>query len=126
MKNGICLNCNKQFRYREQCQLGKYCSNKCQKEKEYKEKITNWLKNNVAPGLNAQRKFLRENQQNKCCICNLTEWCNKPITLEMDHINGNATDNTITNLRMLCPNCHSQTPTFKNKNRGKGRTSRRK
>lgn len=126
MKDGNCINCNKIFRYRSECQNGKYCSNKCQQETQYNIKITNWLENGIVPGVKTQRRFLRETQINKCCICNLTEWCNKPITLELDHINGNACDNTIKNLRMLCPNCHSQTSTFKNKNRGNGRASRRK
>ena len=49
----------------------------------------------------------------------------KKIVLQLDHINGINTDNTIKNLRFLCPNCHSQTPTFGNKNRGNGRHWRR-
>jgi len=50
---------------------------------------------------------------NKCAICNLgTIWNNKPIVLQLDHINGYHYDNTIPNLRILCPNCHSQTSTF--------------
>lgn len=50
----------------------------------------------------------------KCeqCGCN-GEWCGKPITLELHHINGNHYDNRLENLQILCPNCHSQTPTHK-------------
>lgn len=44
---------------------------------------------------------------------------NKKISLELDHINGNNTDNRIGILRFLCPNCHSQTPTFRAKNKQK-------
>lgn len=50
---------------------------------------------------------------------------NKPLMLEVDHINGRNDINTSENLRLLCSNCHSQTPTFKARNKGNGRESRR-
>lgn len=60
----------------------------------------------------------------ECSECKLTEWNNKPIALELDHINGANADHRIKNLRLLCPNCHSQTPTFRGKNKPK--TKKRK
>ena len=54
--------------------------------------------------------------QNKCYKCGLDpEWQGEPLSLHLDHIDGDNTNNTIGNLRILCPNCHSQTPTFGSK-----------
>ena len=50
--------------------------------------------------------------------CGLTQWNGKPIPLELHHINGDSTDNRIENIRILCPNCHAQTPTYRGKNIG--------
>jgi phage antirepressor YoqD-like protein len=49
---------------------------------------------------------------NLCSECDITDWNGKPITLQLDHIDGDRHNNQIDNLRLLCPNCHSQTETF--------------
>lgn len=62
-------------------------------------------------------KLIKEGlKENKCEICGINEWVGKKITCELDHINGINNDNRIENLRILCPNCHSQTPTFRRRN----------
>lgn len=52
-----------------------------------------------------------------CAVCNLSEWLGRPLVLQLDHINGINDDNRIENLRLLCPNCHSQTETYGGKNK---------
>lgn len=61
-----------------------------------------------------RRERIRREQDGKCIECGIGDlWNNKPLKLELDHINGVRTDNTRENLRFLCPNCHSQTNTYK-------------
>lgn len=72
------------------------------------------------------RHYVFEKFGTKCSICG---WSQKnPVTgvapLEIDHIDGNHTNNKEENLRLICPNCHALTSTFKNLNKGKGRAWR--
>lgn len=52
-----------------------------------------------------------------CSICGISEWLESPLSLHLDHINGVNNDNRLENLRLLCPNCHSQTLTYCGKNK---------
>jgi Zn finger protein HypA/HybF involved in hydrogenase expression len=66
---------------------------------------------------NLKARLIRDGLiENKCAICSLPPiWNNKPLSLTLDHINGISDDNRLHNLRLLCPNCHSQTETFAGK-----------
>ena len=69
--------------------------------------------------LGIQKKKLRviQEQNGKCDLCGISqEWNGKFLAFELDHISGDRTDESRGNLRAICPNCHSQTPTYKTKN----------
>jgi hypothetical protein len=54
--------------------------------------------------------------ENRCQTCGLRDWLGKPLNMHLDHVNGVRNDNRLENLRMLCPNCHAQTPTYSGRN----------
>lgn len=58
-------------------------------------------------------------KEDKCDICGINKWQEKPITLQVHHIDGNPRNNVVDNLQLLCPNCHSQTDTFSGRNKSK-------
>ena len=57
--------------------------------------------------------------QRFCVSCERTDWLGQPIPLELDHVDGNRRNWTLSNLRLLCPNCHPLTGTYRGKNRGR-------
>lgn len=60
-----------------------------------------------------KKKLIKEQFiENKCAICGLNSWMDKPIVLQLHHLDGNPSNNSIENLQLLCPNCHSQTENY--------------
>lgn len=72
-----------------------------------------------------KRLFDEKYKKENCEVCGIENWLGKRISLELDHIDGNRYNHSLENLRIICPNCHSQTPTYRGKNKsGHGETGR--
>ena len=64
-----------------------------------------------------KNRLLKEHIKEPVCeCCGNSEWMGNPIPLELHHKNGDRTDHTLSNLMLLCPNCHAQTETYRAKN----------
>lgn len=83
-----------------------------------KRPIEDYLSNNHSINSHALRKRLISEGyfEHKCYKCQLTQWNNLPIPLELEHKDGNHSNNNLENLTLLCPNCHAQTSTYRGKN----------
>lgn len=152
-KIGFCKTCNKQMSLRhpkQYCSLQcfhksqsylpascihcdaplpkhrKYCSRDCQNAERWK-LIKAKIEQQGASGIHIRqvRKYLLEVNGHICAICHNTKWGDVSIPLLLDHIDGNSENQDIENLRMICGNCDMLLPTYKGKNRGKGRVWRR-
>jgi Zn finger protein HypA/HybF involved in hydrogenase expression len=118
-KDNKCKNCSKPVIDRNT-----YCSNKCHSDSKTKETITAFLEGEyvgkkIRTGKDSWlRNYLISIKKEVCEGCGIGPVYNgKPLTLEVDHIDGRCFNNRLENLRFLCPNCHSQTPTYKFKNK---------
>jgi|TARA_R110002167_G_scaffold7213_2_gene33994 hypothetical protein len=117
-----CLSCGQENKNKRNT-TNTYCNNRCQQDYQYQQRIANW-KDTGKVSKTAVKKYLAEEKEG-CWTCGITEHNNKPIVLELEHINGNSQDDSAENLSLICPNCHSQTDTYKGKNKGNGRHYRR-
>jgi hypothetical protein len=101
-----------------------YCSNVCAANHKYSLWLEDWL-NDAASGSSGSKtngctkrvkRYFNENIYH-CESCGIgREWKKRPLTLEINHIDGDRKNNKRSNLELICPNCHSQTPNFRAKN----------
>lgn len=71
---------------------------------------------------NVKHRLLRSGLlKDECSVCGITHWRGRRLSLHIDHINGLRNDHRLHNLRMLCPNCHSQTETYGGRNARRNR-----
>ncbi len=128
MEPRFCHSCGGILKKRHQY---KFCSNQCQSDGRYRIFKEEWLAGKrkvITKNISGHiKRFLLEKYGEKCSLCG---WNKKnPSTgrapLEVDHLDGNADNNYVENVRLLCPNCHALTPSFRNLNKGNGRTWRK-
>jgi hypothetical protein len=113
-----CIFCDKEYPERTRNKL--FCSRKCKNDHKLFEVESSgkfplsWNNNRYI------RKYLVTRHGNCCQICQQSgdDWKGKPLTLTVDHIDGKADNQSIDNLRLVCPNCDSQLLTFKGRNKG--------
>ena len=124
----FCQACDTEIPFKGYTYNHKFCDNKCQadhKSKQIFEKNKLLFEQGKLSNRGSIKRQLEEIKGSSCEKCGLgNEWQGESITLQVDHINGDPYDNSPSNLRLLCPNCHSQTPTFGSKNKGNGRWTR--
>lgn len=107
----------------------RFCSQRCNQDHRFAIRLKVFLSGRYPPVTNAAKflhRALRHLHGDKCSRCGWSE--RHPLTgkvpIEVEHIDGNWENNSPKNLTLLCPNCHSLTPTFRNLNRGNGRAWR--
>lgn len=136
MNDTYCKSCNKVLEGSpsRKSRLGgkKYCNNVCQQSFQNVNNRQDFLAGKYIGHLigfktgSWQRNLLIDIKGYKCRKCGIDSYNGEAITLEVNHIDGDAENNSVENLEFLCPNCHSQTPNFRALNKVSSRTYRAK
>jgi 5-methylcytosine-specific restriction endonuclease McrA len=107
-----CLQCGDTFPHKHSSS-NKFCSNSCQLEWQYiNVSLPKLHQGKVKSTSSIVIRYLTETFGRKCSVCGLDHWMDKSIPLDVDHIDGNPTNDLPDNLRFICANCHRQTETW--------------
>jgi hypothetical protein len=121
-----CLHCKKLF-HPHRGNRGRFCSHECS-VKHHSQLVYSKIEDGTyqvnSYNQKVMRKYLIKTRGHMCEKCHNSEWLSEPIKLTVDHIDGNWKNNHLENVRLLCWNCHSMTPTFCGGNRNGTRTKR--
>ena len=102
----------------------KYCSEDCGKRQRYMDYFLDWYYGeNVKRHNSVLREYLELMYGHRCSECGITHWLGYEIVFDVDHINGDSSNDSKENVRLLCKNCHSQTETYADSKSQKGRFS---
>lgn len=129
-EGGSCKRCGNPIKTSQKYFCSRKCRRKYKKEKRFKliEQAGEADFENVSEETNAKwiKRYLIEENRERCSQCGWNEVnpYTENVPIELDHIDGNHKNNSLENCRLLCPNCHSLTKTYKGANLGNGRTRR--
>jgi len=110
-----CLYCNTEFNHSSGTR-NKFCSTLCNSKYTWEYKSVPKIEQGLGGNLH---RYLRESRGEHCELCGQGAIHNNlPLVLQVDHIDGNSDNNKLDNVRLLCPNCHTQTETYGSKGKG--------
>lgn len=137
-----CQNCGKENEWKGYSYENKYCNNACQQEARRKKKAQDWLAEGTIVGnasptmafaanatvsnkafsasaipdwIKGETGYIAQTRGYNCAICGINEWNGQKLVLEPDHADGDTRNVAETNIRLLCPNCKSQQPSYKSR-----------
>jgi predicted nucleic acid-binding Zn ribbon protein len=119
-----CINCGKKTN-----RIGnKYCSNVCQFSYERKKTYEKIENGDITLYEKNYKNYLIDLHGNKCMECGWDKVnpTTGKVPIQLEHMDGNSENNSLDNLKLLCPNCHSLTPTYGALNKGNGRKNRKR
>lgn len=119
-----CLSCQILFSCKASS-TKKYCNAQCQQDHYWHETCIEIRSTGAFASHKEAKRYMLHLHGHKCMVCGKRKWLGEPIPLVLDHIDGNSENYATSNFRLLCCNCDAQTDTYKGRNKGNGRHSRR-